>query len=363
MRPVDRGPGDAGPDSDLERRLDAAFTAIRPSPEFRRRLWGLLENSRRPWWRLPTRSGWLSLGGSAAALAAVIITVLLLDPGLIGRPGQMTAPGRSSTQTSADAFGRLPQPVLLDGAGISRPGAAHPAAPSAQAGEPIQFTLAATLPELPQRIPVWRFAVTATESPGSAGQLLLSPPVPGAAYREPLLLLDARPATRPVEGATGDRRSAADAFLNSNGVYPGWEFQYEPAPAGHEDSVLYQRLFRAGTIAAGQIDQLGRRAGALVNLSPQGSVLGASVPVPSLELQHRSYGAKTPAEVRTAIQERSSSDARAVQVRLDSATLVYLAVGETAEFGYFEPAILLTGRQGAGERRILIPALAVSALR
>lgn len=265
--------------------------------------------------------------------------------------------------TSADAFGRLPQPVLLDGAGISRPGAAHPAAPSAQAGEPIQFTLAATLPELPQRIPVWRFAVTATESPGSAGQLLLSPPVPGAAYREPLLLLDARPATRPVEGATGDRRSAADAFLNSNGVYPGWEFQYEPAPAGHEDSVLYQRLFRAGTIAAGQIDQLGRRAGALVNLSPQGSVLGASVPVPSLELQHRSYGAKTPAEVRTAIQERSSSDARAVQVRLDSATLVYLAVGETAEFGYFEPAILLTGRQGAGERRILIPALAVSALR
>jgi hypothetical protein len=381
------GPEELEPeDVELQRRLDGAFNRTGPSRGFEDALWATLEarprpsrRGRLPLPRLP-QAAWPAVGAAAAMLVvAIVVLPLVLQARHSGTSssapavtsaatGGAAAPGRAAAPEATSAagwFGLLPTPTLSAGGATSTTDAA-----AMPYYGPAALTVATSLPVVPLRLPVFRFALpsahqAATVAKASGGRAMVGTSQP---YREPRVEIDASQAPR---GGTppSDAQSlaAAESFLAARKL-ARWPHLPEVGSSGALALVRYARQFQVeGYGPAVQVDQHGAHAGADVSIRPDGKVMQATVPM-ALPLQSFGYAARALDQAaRDAVNAPPPSPTTIppAQVQLTQASLVYIAVAAGA-FGYFEPAFLLTGGFNAGgrqfEKRVLVSALDASLL-
>jgi hypothetical protein len=307
--------------------------------------------------------------GAAAALLVVAIVALPLV--LQSRNGgtSSSAPAVTSAAPGATSaagwFGLLPTPTL--GAGGATATSETGAIPYFG---PAVLTVAASLPVVPLRLPVFRFALpsahqAATAARASGGRAMAGTSQP---FREPRVEFDAaQPPRDGVPPPDAQSLAAAESFLAAHKL-ARWPHLSEVGSSGPLALVRYARQFQVeGYGPAVQVDQRGTHAGADVSVGPDGKVTQATVPM-ALPLQSFGYAARAADQAaRDAVNAtpHASTAVPPPQVQLTQASLVYVAVAAGA-FGYFEPAFLLTGGFNAGgtpfEKRVLVSALDASQL-
>jgi hypothetical protein len=375
----DLRPGPEAPeDVELQRRLDAAFGGTGPRRGFEDALWARLEARSRPprrgrllFPRLP-QAAWPAMGAAAAILVvAIVVLPVVLEsrhaatsssaPAVTSAAtGRAAAPGATGT---VGWFGLLPTPTLGGGTATTEAGAIPYYGPAV-------LTVATSLPVVPLRLPVFRFALlsahqAATAAKASGGRAMVGTSQP---FREPRVEIDAsQPPRDGIPPPDARSLAAAESFLAAHKL-ARWPHLSEVAYSGPLALVRYARQFQVeGYGLAVQVDRHGTHAGADVSVRPDGKVTRATVPM-ALPLQSFGYPARAADQAARDAANATPPSATAIpppQVQLTQASLVYVAVAAGA-FGYFEPAFLLTGGFNSGgtqfEKRVLVSALDASQL-
>ena len=338
---------------ELEKRLDAAFAATRPRPQFEAELRERIRRRRPPvpWWE---RVGAGPLAGAAAALLLVAgFGYLLLNAGHGGGASGSSAArpqDRGAAAPAAASFGTLPRPQLP----------ATASAPAAGGRE-----LAPAPAGLPGSAPVYRYAepppadadgfasshgarpttvASAARLYQGAGFTLTVLPTNAAEGIQPSFVLT--PQGREPEGsgpAAGDAEAAARRFLDQQHLQAPEPARVEATVAPNLPTVV---RFVPQLNGADLLTTAGTPAGLAVVVKADGSVFQASGPLP-LSLQPALYPLAPYAQL-----------AQQAGPGYDHAVLVYVLAFEGG-YGYLEPAVLFTGPGG----RRLVPAVAPSSLR
>ena len=393
---------------DLERRLDAAYTASRPRPGYDKELWHRLEASRSWWARArgtiaaPGWSRFVPAVAGACALLLVIGIAFGLTRGRVGGAGgagsaslSQQAPKRPEIGASP-AFGKLPPPMA---AAATDTRALTPAQGAGQdlSGPMSYVWVGSRLPAVPTAAPVYRYAEPSAAAadefaarlgahraavPTSAEILgIYAAPDAGLTLThssselgiEPSFALTPHGSEDP--GGTGPSdeaaRAAAVRFLEARRLAPAWPYDVSvDAVRGFPSVVHLARQFDVpGAGRWSQVTATGRPGGFSVIVKGDGSVFQASGPIP-VELEGSSYPVRSGQEAVRALNSRPSPSVAisggGPRAAMDRVQLVYVVVPD-GDRGFYEPAYLFTGtvKIGGQERAtsVVVPAVANSELR
>ncbi|HEX6548892.1 MAG TPA: hypothetical protein VF134_09140 [Candidatus Dormibacteraeota bacterium] len=310
------------------------------------------------------RSSWtLRLAPAVAGLVLGVAAVALITPRTTGPEPLRVSPAPPAVL----AFGRLPAPDLHPAQGVGAGGGTSQVVPYYG---PATMTWNGQLPSVPRSAAVYRLTPageaqvqglqTTVKIPGYTVTATLDNPV----AQLPLYYLNA---TRAIGGPPADAnaaRAAADAELSRLGMSPPWPFTVSMSPPLY--TFHYQRLVDLGGGArAGLVDGGGDPLGIDVTVDSTGVVAIHGL-IPETADQPATYplGAPDPKQATSAPAQVPDSGTPP-DVTLTRAHLVY-AVTRSGEIAYLEPAYLFTGTfttaNGQFEKRVLVPALASSAL-
>jgi hypothetical protein len=372
--------------------FDAEFERNRPRPGLRGRV--IANAVVTPRTRQGVPGTWLTTPRLAAVGAAAAILVVAGVGLRVATQGPPTA--IKPTPTAAQlAFGKLPPPALHPPNGLGAGGGA-PVTSQPYFG-PATMTWSGQLPKVPSPAPVYRFTLPtpaeedafatrlgATFQSASAGQqrIYRGPDgyelsiVPDPVAQEPTFRLSRQSSPSPKQPFTdAAARAAADAELARLSLTPAWKVAVQVSTLNVSSDqplifvVHYQRLVLLpdGSIA-GEVDGIGDPSGVQVSVDSGGQILEISGTVRLAE-QSAAYPLRPPSALADAAVSATPAPQESgpvPAVNLTLATLVYTTV-ESDGIGYMEPAYLFTGTFSRGqdtlEKRVLIPAVAPSALR
>jgi hypothetical protein len=381
-------------DEKVKAAFDAEFERTRPRPGLRGRVIANAVATPRTQRGLRT---WLT-PPRLATLAAAAVLVLVVGVGVRiatqAPPIARVSPSPSAAQL---AFGKLPPPALHPLMGFGGGGGGQVAA--VPYFGPATMTWAGQLPSVPASAPVHRFTLPTTAdadalaarlggkliSAGSAleprsyqlaGGFVLSVQMNDPVAGEPTYIINTgAEAGRNLPYTEDQARKVADAELAKRGLTPTWPSKVQlsklqGSPAGPVlFVVMYQRVIPlSGGLQALEVDGNGNQSGIEVTVDSEGH-LSRIAGIIRLSEQTATYPLRAPSTVVNAAvaatPAQSGGSGAAPAVTLNHVTLVYTTVTVNA-VGYLEPAYYFTGtfdRDGyLQEKRVLIPALAASAL-
>jgi hypothetical protein len=356
--------------------FDAEFARTRPRPGLRGRVIANAvatpRTGQRGFEAWLTRPRLAAVGAAAAllVLAGVGIRIATQGPSVAIKP----------TPTAAQlAFGKLPSPGLHPPIGLGAGGGA-PVTSQPYFG-PATMTWSGQLPRIPSSAPVYRFTLpTPADEDAFARRLGATPYTlsigPDPVAQEPTFRLSRETSPSPNQPFTdAAARTVADAELARLGLTPTWKAAIIVSrlnPSSDQPLIFvvqYQRLvpLTDGSFA-GEVDGNGDPSGVQVVVDSGGHVLEISGILRVAE-QSATYPLRPASGVVNAAVSATpitNESGQVPAVALTKVTLVYTTV-ESNGTGYMEPASLFTGTFTRGgypfEKRVLIPAVAPSALR
>lgn len=348
----------------LEERLDEAFATTRPRRGFEDELWTRIQARRSPWTRFLESARRVQLGPALAGLAVLLVVVvaggLLLQH---GGPHASSAGSAAFSQTRTAPNAAQPNAAAGADAVTFGPLPPPPQPTGGYAG-PVTVTAVTASAPLPARLPVTRYREwTVAQADAYAAGLNAHPagPVPSGALgryagKDFTLVLyptDTAGGTEPrvvITPAPGALRAAgADDAAVINAV-TDYLSRFNVAPGG---GALAPSVDRGG----GQIEVRWAlsplQRGWAVTLGADLSILVAEAPLPlSATVAFYQSGA--------APKIPSGGLAGGPSVVLDQAELTYV-IASDGTYGYFEPAILYSGRFTQGgvtyQKQVLWPAV------
>jgi hypothetical protein len=372
--------------------FDAEFERNRPRPGLRGRV--IANAVVTPRTRQGAPGTWLTTPRLVAVGAAAAILVVA---GVGLRVATQSPPAAiKPTPTAAQlAFGKLPPPALHPPYGLGAGGGA-PLTSQPYFG-PATMSWSGQLPKVPSSARVYRFILPTPgeedafatrlgatfQSASAAEQRIYRGPDgyalsigPDPVAQEPTFRLSRQASPSPNQPFTdAAAHAAADAELARLSLTPAWKVavQVSKLNASSDQPLIfvvhYQRLIPLpdGSIA-GEVDGIGDPSGVQVSVDSGGQILEISGTVRLAE-QSAAYPLRAPSALANAAVSATPAPQESgpvPAVNLTLATLVYTTV-ESDGIGYMEPAYLFTGTfsrsQDTLEKRVLIPAVAPSALR
>jgi hypothetical protein len=382
--------------ADFEDKVKAAFDAEfehnRPRPGLRGRV--IANAVATPRTHQRGFGAWLTqprlaaVGGAAAILVVAGVGIRVATQG----PPTAIKPTPTAPQL---AFGKVPPPALHPPNGLGA-GGGGPVTSQPYFG-PATMTWSGQLPKVRSSAPVYRFILPtpaeedafatrlgATFQSASAGQqrIYRGPDGyevsigPDPVAQEPTFRLRRHTSPSPNQPFTdAAARAAADAELARLSLTPAWKVAVQVSKLNFSSDqplifvVQYQRLVPLTDGGfAGEVDGNGDPSGVKVSVDSGGHILEISGTVRLAE-QSAAYPLRPhSAVVNVAVSATplTQESGPVPAVTLTHATLVYTTV-ESDGIGYMEPAYLFTGTFSRGqdtfEKRILVPAVAPSALR
>ena len=373
--------------------FDAEFERSRPRPGLRGRVIAnavATPRTRRGYGALLTPR---RLATVAAAAALLVVAGIGVRVATLAPPIARTNPTPSAAQL---AFGKLPPPGLHPPQGLGAGGGNAPAV--LPYFGPATMTWSGQFPKVPSSAPVYRFTLPTTADDdafaarlGAKLQPALMPGEPRTYRRpdgfvlsigpdpvaqEPTYRLVSETGPSPNQPYAEDAaRAAADTELARLGLTPTWRSAAIVLRLNQSTDqplifvVQYQRLIPiGGGEVAGEVNGNGDPSGAQVLVDSGGHVLEVSG-ILRLAEQSAAYPLRGLASVVNAAVTATpvTNDSGPIPaVTLTHVTLLYTTV-ESGGAGYLEPAYLFTGKFSRDgypyEKRVLIPAVASSALR
>ncbi|HEX6347868.1 MAG TPA: hypothetical protein VF160_00565 [Candidatus Dormibacteraeota bacterium] len=349
----------------LEERLDQAFASIRPRRGFEDELWTRIQARRSPWARFLESARRVQLGPALGGLAVLLVVVVA--GGLLLQHG---GPHASSAGSAAEGPTRTApnaaQPNGAAGADVVTFGPLPPPPqPTGGYAGPVNVTAVTASVAVPARLPVTRYREwSAAQADAYAAGLNAQPagPVPAGALgryagKDFTLVLyptDTAAGTEPrvvITPAPGALRAAGSDDAAITTAVTDYLSRFNVAPGGGAQS---PSVARSGGQVLVRWALSPLRQGWLVTLGADLSILMAEAPLP-LSPEVAFYA--TPTSTKQVFFGGPSGGPNVV---LDTAELVYV-VASDGTYGYFEPAILYSGRFTQGgvtyQKQVLLPAV------
>lgn len=371
----------------LQRELDDAFATTRPRRGFDDELWARMQASRPAANRVRDALAGLWQGVRrmpVAPVAVVTLVALVLGLGVLSTVHRPSGGGAATSRQLSNgagapapedlanaAFGRLPSPVLDNGA---KPTVGS----TAQYAGPVRYVWAGKASLATATAPVYRYqeptagaadqfasnlgAVLRERTPGLLGSYSASTytlnirPTVDAPAGSPTYFIIASPSMPPID-AVGTPQEVATVFLAQHGLVPDWSYTVAVDSTADLVKVRFARQFGvAGYGEAYLVDGSGGRYGLEVDLRENRPILVAGMLPVSLDAAP--YRLTPPDAAVMSVAGQDSSSVPTVQ--LTTVDLVYVLV-PAGDHSFYEPAYLFSGKVQVGAamytRQLLVAAV------